>query len=297
MRYSDEDLGYVFISESSVSDEHKTVSNIDVRNDDNLFYITFHTNLQSFGDINRNRRRYLGDNVWNAIQKDNRLQCFLRDNCWFGEFEHPAPEYTDKKMTPQRMQLVLPANRAFKILRPKLCGSILEADIQSAQGSVGEGFGKEVLAGWIPSFSLRAIAALKMYQNVPTVFVRKVITYDSVWYPSHEIARATSKPSAHLENIRNFCESAVDNIAASVRVLGFVMFNKLGQSHPLKVVLFHNRFYREGKSSEVFANNGVFVQTFFFCCGNNNFFNHCSVFFNLFFRELFDSLFFVCTEL
>lgn len=217
MRYSDEDLGYVFISESSVSDEHKTVSNIDVRNDDNLFYITFHTNLQSFGDINRNRRRYLGDNVWNAIQKDNRLQCFLRDNCWFGEFEHPAPEYTDKKMTPQRMQLVLPANRAFKILRPKLCGSILEADIQSAQGSVGEGFGKEVLAGWIPSFSLRAIAALKMYQNVPTVFVRKVITYDSVWYPSHEIARATSKPSAHLENIRNFCESAVDNIAASVR--------------------------------------------------------------------------------
>ena len=56
-----------------------------------------------------------------------------------------------------------------------------------------------------------------MYQNVPTVFVRKVITYDSVWYPSHEIARATSKPSAHLENIRNFCESAVDNIAASVR--------------------------------------------------------------------------------
>lgn len=217
MRYSDEDLGYVFISESSVSDEHKTVSNIDVRNDDNLFYITFHTNLQSFGDINRNRRRYLGDNVWGAIQKDNRLQCFLRDNCWFGEFEHPAPEYTDKKMTPQRMQLVLPANRAFKILRPKLCGNILEADIQSAQGSVGEGFGKEVLAGWIPSFSLRAIAALKMYQNVPTVFVRKVITYDSVWYPSHEIARATSKPSAHLENIRNFCESAVDNIAASVR--------------------------------------------------------------------------------
>lgn len=217
MRYSDEDLGYVFISESSVSDEHKTVSNIDVRNDDNLFYITFHTNLQSFGDINRNRRRYLGDNVWNAIQKDNRIQCFLRDNCWFGEFEHPAPEYTDKKMTPQRMQLVLPANRAFKILRPKLCGSILEADIQSAQGSVGEGFGKEVLAGWIPSFSLRAIAALKMYQNVPTVFVRKVITYDSVWYPSHEIARATSKPNAHLENIRNFCESAVDNIVASVR--------------------------------------------------------------------------------
>ena len=217
MRYSDEDLGYVFISESSVSDEHKTVSNIDVYNNNNLFYITFHTNLQSFGDINRNRRRYLGDNVWSAIQKDNRLQCFLRDNCWFGEFEHPAPEYTDKKMTPQRMQLVLPANRAFKILRPKLCGSILEADIQSAQGSVGEGFGKEVLAGWIPSFSLRAIAALKMYQNVPTVFVRKVITYDSVWYPSHEIARATSKPSAHLENIRNFCESAVDNIAASVR--------------------------------------------------------------------------------
>lgn len=217
MRYSDEDLGYVFISESSVSDEHKTVSNIDVRNDDNLFYITFHTNLQSFGDINRNRRRYLGDNVWNAIQKDNRLQCFLRDNCWFGEFEHPASEYIDKKMTPQRMRLVLPANRAFKILRPKLCGSILEADIQSAQGPVGEGFGKEVLAGWIPSFSLRALAALKMYQNVPTVFVRQVITYDSVWYPSHEIARATSKPSAHLENIRNFCESAVDNIAASVR--------------------------------------------------------------------------------
>ena len=216
-RYNDEDLGYVFISESSVSDEYKSISNVDVKNSDNLFYITFHTNLQSFGDINRNRRRYLGDNVWDRIKNDNRIQCFLRDGCWFGEFEHPAPEYTDKKMTPQRMQLVLPNNRAFKIMRPNLAGNVLEADIQSAQGPVGEGFGKEVLAGWIPSFSLRAIAALKMYQNVPTVFVRKVITYDSVWYPSHEIARATTKPHAHLENIRNFTESVKDNIAASVR--------------------------------------------------------------------------------
>ena len=213
----DNDMGLMFISERSVSDEYKCVNNMDTFNKNGVFYITFHTNLQSFGDINRNRRSYIGQNVWERIQTDNRIQCFLRDNCWFGEFEHPAPEYMDKKMTPQRMQIVLPANRAFKILRPKLTGNLLEADIQSAQGEVGIGFGKEVLAGWIPSFSLRAIATLKMMNGKPTVDVRKVITYDTVWYPSHEMARATSGPVAHLKNIKAVCESAGDRIVENIR--------------------------------------------------------------------------------
>lgn len=219
MKNLNDDLGYVFISERSVDDDHRIVSNVNVTNNVNLFYVTFHTNLQSFfrGKLNRNNRRYIGKNVYDKIINDKKIQCLLRDNGWFGEFEHPTVEFQGQKFSPERMRMVPPKYRAFKIMNPKLSNNFLEADIQSAQGEVGEGFGKEILAGWIPSFSLRAIATMSMYENLPTVFVRKVITYDSVWYPSHEEARAVTGAVSHIKNIQNMMESAKDTLEEKAR--------------------------------------------------------------------------------
>jgi len=206
-----DDMGFVYISEQSIADDRKMLTNIDTYNKNGIFYITFDTNLQSFGDINRNKRSYNIDNVWSCIQQE-KIQCLLRDGCWFGEFNHPTPEFQGQKLSPERIQDVPPDYRTFKIMRPRKAGDLLQATIQSAQTDRGIGFAKEILTGWTPSFSARAIASLKLINGKPTVIVRRLITYDAVWYPSHERAHAISKATAHVKGIKAVVESAGDII-------------------------------------------------------------------------------------
>lgn len=196
-KFDDTPLGWVYINES-FSEGGNVVSGLDTNHSADLFYITFDTNLQDFDVLNRNRRYYDKDNIWQAIQSE-KIQSLLRSNGWFGEFDHPDAEIAGEKLSPQRLQNVPPKYRAFKIMAPKIVGNVLKAKIQSAQGEVGESFGKEVLAGWIPQFSVRAIAVMVSRNGKPYVMVKKLVTYDAPWYPSHEIAHAITKPSVHHE--------------------------------------------------------------------------------------------------
>lgn len=203
-----QDMGLMYISES-VNLDQNNVSNIDVYDKNSLFYVTFDTNLQSFDVINRNQRLYKADNIWECIQQE-KIQCQLRDGCWFGEFDHPTPEKKDEQLSPERIQNVPPLKRAFKIMNPHITGNLLQGKIQSAQTDIGIGFGKEILAGWKPSFSCRAIASLKLINNKPTVIVRRLITYDAVWYPSHKEAHAISDVKAINKKINMVTESVQD---------------------------------------------------------------------------------------
>jgi hypothetical protein len=202
-----EDAGLMYISESVTGD--KLVSNMDVYDKNKIFYVTFDTNLQSFDVINRNQRMYKADNIWECIQQE-KIQCLLRDGCWFGEFDHPTPERKDEQLSPERIQNVPPVKRTFKIMNPKLTGNLLQGKIQSAQTDIGIGFAKEILAGWKPSFSCRAIATLKLINNKPTVVVRRLITYDAVWYPSHKEAHAISSIKPVSKAIKTVTESVND---------------------------------------------------------------------------------------
>ena len=209
----DQDMGLMYISES-VSGE-KMISNLDCYDKNNLFYVVFDTNLQSFDVINRNQRMYKADNIWECIQQE-KIQCLLRDGCWFGEWDHPTPEKKDEQLSPERIQNVPPAKRAFKIMQPKLVGNLLQGKIQSAQNDIGISFAKEILAGWKPSFSCRAIATLKLINGKPTVIVRRLITYDGVWYPSHKEAHSISgiKP---VNKIINAVTESVNDIKETVK--------------------------------------------------------------------------------
>ena len=196
-------MGFMYISES-VSDNPR-VSNMNTNKSADLFYITFDTNLQDFDVENRNKRYYDASNVMECIRCE-KIQSLLKTGGWFGEFAHPMPTTTDEKLSAERIQDVPPEKRAFKIMEPKLVGNILTAKIQSAQGSVGEGFGKEVLAGWIPQFSARAIAQMVNKGGKPYVMMKRLITYDAPWFPSHAVAHATSAPKVTL---KTFTESVI----------------------------------------------------------------------------------------
>jgi len=210
-----ENMGYVYISESALADSHKSVTNIDTCNKNGVFYIRFDTNLQSFGDINRNKRCYIGSNIWECIQAP-KIQALLHDNAWFGEFDHPTPEYKGQQLSPERIQTVPPQYRCFKIMNPRLNGDLLQARVQSAQTDIGIGWAKEILAGWLPAFSLRALASLKLINNKPTVVARRVITYDSVWYPSHERAHAISAPNVFVKKMNAITESVQNGVRGAI---------------------------------------------------------------------------------
>lgn len=202
----DSALGYMYVAESFSSDNG--VKNLDSKRNADLFYVTFDTNLQDFDVENRNKRYYDASNIMECIRSE-KIQSMLRNGGWFGEFDHPAPTVAGEKLSPERIQNVPPKERAFKIMSPKLVGNVLQARIQSAQGEVGEGFGKEVLAGWIPQFSVRAIAHMVSRMGKPYVMVKRLITYDAPWYPSHAVAHATSSP---VVTAKSFTESVHDKI-------------------------------------------------------------------------------------
>ena len=220
----DNPIGYMYINGSYSSDN--SVKNVDTSKKADLFYVTFDTNLQDFDVENRNHRYYDGKNIWECIQSD-KIQSLLRTGGWFGEFDHPAPEVAGEKLSPERIQNVPPEKRAFKIMSPVINGNILSARIQSAQGAVGEGFGKEVLAGWQPQFSCRAIATMTMRNGKPYVMVRRLITYDAPWYPSHAIAHGTSTPKV---TTKSFTESVHDTIETAKEKINDIMI-------PLKEIL------------------------------------------------------------
>lgn len=207
-------MGYMYISESVDPEFKPQIMNIQESVNETqgvtIFTVDFDTVLQDFDVKNRNQRYYDGDNVWSCIQSD-KIQSLLRTGGWFGEFDHPTPETVGEKLSPERIQNVPPERRAFKIMNPRRIGNTLQASIQSAQTDIGIGFGKEILAGWQAQFSARAIANMIMKNYKPYVQVKKLITYDAPWYPSHEAAHMIGSPKVTMKTFTESVETALES--------------------------------------------------------------------------------------
>lgn len=203
-------IGSVFISEKSNMD-CRDITSLDVTNKNGVFYVSFDTNLHSFGVINRNNRQYLADNIWKCITESEKIQALLADNAWYGEMNHPTQYYKNQELTPERLQDPCMENRSHKILRPRIVGNLLQAHIETSSGTdVGVGFAKEIIQGLKPAFSCRAVAVMQMIDGKPTVIIRRLITYDWVLYPSHKEAHIISEPKLVNKMVEVYRESASD---------------------------------------------------------------------------------------
>lgn len=158
----------------------------------NRFYVEFDAVLHSFGVKNRNQREYDGDNIWDRIQNDDYIQSMLRQNSWIGEIDHPAPEFKDQELTVQRIANPSMERSSHFIRSPKRNGNLLEAHIQTdSSNKHGMNMAIKIVDGKIiPCFSARVLGFLQNRRGRPVVFVRKLITYDWVLYPSHREALA-----------------------------------------------------------------------------------------------------------
>lgn len=202
-------MGYVFICEE-VSPEDNVITNINICEKPNIFYVEFDATLQSFGVMNRNHRMYEIENVWNAIETDTRIQDLLKNKSWFGEGDHPMAVYVGQKLTPERIMNPPPGNTSHKILNPYRKGNLINALIQTDGGSeMGMNMARKIIQGMVPRFSARALAGLVNKNGVPTVVVKKLITYDWVFYPSHVEAQSNEAPKVIQKSVEAVNESVV----------------------------------------------------------------------------------------
>lgn len=153
-------------------------------------YIVFEGILQSFGVLNRNGRYYQADNVMNCIKTDPYITSMLQNNSWMGELEHPSCAHSGQELKTERLLQVMPDNTSHYIRKPRLNGNLLEATIQTDSGTeAGRNMAIKIVDGKvIPGFSARLLGDLRQVNGKPTVFIKKLITYDYVMFPSHREA-------------------------------------------------------------------------------------------------------------
>jgi len=176
----------------------------------NRMYVVFEGILQSFGVLNRNGRYYQADNVMNCIKTDPYITSMLAQNSWMGELEHPSATYSNQELKTERLLQVLPNNTSHFIRRPRLNGNLLEATIQTDSGTeAGRNMAIKIVDGKvIPGFSARLLGDLRQVNGRPTVFIKKLITYDYVLFPSHKEALGKVN-SPYAESVK-VTESAIN---------------------------------------------------------------------------------------
>ena len=187
---------FCYIQEqTSFDDDYINGFGYEVHNVGSRFYLTFPAILQSFGIKNRNGREYDSGNIWDRIQNDDYIQSMLRQNSWMGEIDHPAAEKQGEELTMQRIANPNPRFTSHYIRSPKLNGNLLEATIQTdSSNENGMNMAIKIVDGKIiPCFSARVLGSLQNKNGRAIVFVRKLITYDWVLYPSHPEAMAKIK--------------------------------------------------------------------------------------------------------
>jgi len=172
------------------------------------FFLTFEACLQSFGVMNRNRRMYEASNIMNCINTDDYIRDQLARKSWLGEIDHPSSIIAGQDLSVSRIGNPDPKMSSHYIRQPRLEGNLLKAPIQTDSGNEnGMNMAIKIVDGGIvPAFSARVLGELQNRNGNPTVFVKRLITYDWVLYPSHREAIADIKPGVLTESAKTMEE-------------------------------------------------------------------------------------------
>lgn len=175
-------FGFILMENDTTFQE---VKNLDVVKQDHLFFVRFDTILQSLDCINRNRRYYRGDAIYQSIttpevyelQKNNKLQ---------SEEGHPVDG------TPARIATIDGKYTCNIIKKMWRDSNLIRGSIETLDdGMYGTKLTKAILQGVNPSYSYRGFAVIDKKGNIS--YVNKpprFITYDEVHLPSHKEAYA-----------------------------------------------------------------------------------------------------------
>lgn len=140
--------------------------------------VTANTTLQSMNVENWNKRIYGDDVLMPAIDNDGMIQNDLKKGQWMGEFGHPLDT------TPHRQMTLNPPTVSHRILKYWKEGNLLKGTVQTVPYGWGNALANNALNGVPWAFSLRSLGSIDMATH-RVKSPLKVITYDSVYRPSH----------------------------------------------------------------------------------------------------------------
>lgn len=171
-----ENIGYVVIETAT------TISDIQpakiIREDKRSNRVIAQGTLQEANEKNRNGRYYDSRDLFPQLTAPRTLE-LLRTGNLRAENGHPL----SKELI--RQQTIDPEKTVAIFLKLWTEGNFIKATFQGTNDARGEEFNKDLLCGFSPSWSLRALGTIQNTRRGAEVKGIKIITWDRVIYPSH----------------------------------------------------------------------------------------------------------------
>lgn len=173
-------VGYILMENDNSIQE---VSNLQVFDQNHLFYIRFDTILQSLDVFNRNNRYYSADAVIKSLSTPEIAE-LIRNNKFKGESGHPIDG------TINRIATVDPKYTCHRIIKWWVDGNLIRGTVETLDDSLyGTKLTKAILQNENPSFSYRGLAMLRKKGMKSFVYKPpRAVAYDEVNLPSHKEA-------------------------------------------------------------------------------------------------------------
>lgn len=166
-----------------------------------LYMITESTAQEvEFNIVNENRNFVIAEGIIQEAESENRnKRCYSRDDLFkeitcprqqelvqTGNFKGEAGHPMDVNLA--RQQTIDP--RLVQVWYTKLWmdGNYVKAQFRGTNNDLGRSFNEDLIDGQKPSFSLRALGRIENIRGKAYVKGLKIVTYDRVYYPSHNKA-------------------------------------------------------------------------------------------------------------
>ena len=137
--------------------------------------------LQDMDVENRNRRIYAKSDLIPEINGP-RMTELIKAKQFCGEYGHPLSDDLVRQQTIDPKLVCVRFNKVW------VEDNLVKARFQGTNNDYGEYFDRDLRDGCKPAFSLRALGAIENVNGKAYVKGIKIITWDSVIYPSHKVA-------------------------------------------------------------------------------------------------------------
>lgn len=171
-------VGYIICEQVSENVEFK------IKGEDSAGYVKAEGILQEGNSPNRNKRLYpteeLARNVMSA-----KIRELVETGNLKGEAGHP----TDTSLA--RQSKIDPTLEQVWYTKLWMDGNYVMGQFMGTSNQLGQSFNLDLKRGQKPSFSLRAVGSLSNQNGQLVVAKMQMITYDRVYFPSHQKAYTT----------------------------------------------------------------------------------------------------------
>jgi len=179
-------VAYIIHEETAVTPDSKIIKN---KPDSVITEAT----LQDFEE-NRNKKIYSRSVLEEALKAEHITEMIKR-KAWYGECGHPFSDDIRRQMTIER------TNSSHRILSYSLTDSGVKGIIETSMFPMGIATRDEIRNGAQIAYSMRGIGKVIKKGNRTEVGALKLLTYDSVSYPSHKSAFQTEILKEQVEKV------------------------------------------------------------------------------------------------